>query len=272
MIINEDFLNKLRRSFGLNLYEVKLWAAILSRGVSTAGELSDIADVPRSRTYDVLESLERKGFVIVKPEKPIKYLAIPPEEVLDRVHSKIQSDLANHSDRISKLKGSEMMLELSNLHKQGIEPMQVTDFSGALKGRHNIYDQLSYVFKEARSSVDLVTSEDGLARKLRMLKPLIERAVSRGVRIRILAPSVGSNDLAALKSFGENVEVKNNQELKGRFCLVDKKHVVFMLTDDEEVHPSYDMGFWVKSPYFAGTVNKMFDQIWGPNSSGSDVE
>ena len=73
MLINEDFLNRLRQSFSLNLYEVKLWAAILSRGISTAGELSDIADVPRSRTYDVLESLERKGFVVVKPEKPIKY-------------------------------------------------------------------------------------------------------------------------------------------------------------------------------------------------------
>ncbi len=271
MIINEDFLNRLRRAFGLNLYEVKLWAAILSRGVSTAGELSDIADVPRSRTYDVLESLERKGFVIVKPEKPIKYMAIPPAEVLDRVYSKIQTDLNNHSERINKLKDSEMMVELGNLHKQGIEPMQVTDFSGALKGRHNIYDQLSYVLKEARVSVDLVTSEEGLVRKLRILKPLIERAVSRGVKIRVVAPSGAVEAMTVLNSFGELVEFKNNSDLRGRFCVVDKAHVVFMLTDDEEVHPSYDMGFWIKSPYFAGTVNKMFDKVWDAES-GSDSE
>ena len=54
MIVKEEMLSKLRRHFDLNLYEVKLWAALLSRGVSTAGELSDIADVPRSRSYDVL--------------------------------------------------------------------------------------------------------------------------------------------------------------------------------------------------------------------------
>ena len=267
MIINEEFLNRLRRAFGLNLYEVKLWAAILSRGVSTAGELSDIADVPRSRTYDVLESLERKGFVIVKPEKPIKYMAIPPPEVLDRVHGKIRADLINHSERIIKLKDSDMMAELGNLHKQGIEPMQVTDFSGALKGRHNIYDQLSYVLKEARISVDLVTSEEGLSRKIRILKPLIERAVSRGVRIRVVAPSSNSELIELLNSFGELVEFKNNTDLRGRFCLVDKKHVVFMLTDDEEVHPSYDMGFWIKSPYFAGTLNELFNKTWGPELS-----
>ena len=44
MIVKEEFLSKLRRFFSLNLYEVKIWTALLSRGVSTAGELSDIAN------------------------------------------------------------------------------------------------------------------------------------------------------------------------------------------------------------------------------------
>ena len=87
MIVQKDFLNKLK-DFGLNSYESKLWIALLSRGVSTAGELSDISDVPRSRAYDVLESLEKKGFIVVKVGKPIKYLAVPPAEVVDRVKKK----------------------------------------------------------------------------------------------------------------------------------------------------------------------------------------
>jgi len=43
-----------------------------------------ISNVPRSRTYDVLESLEKKGFVVMKLGKPIKYIALPPEEVIER--------------------------------------------------------------------------------------------------------------------------------------------------------------------------------------------
>ena len=89
MIVKEEFLSKLRRYFSLNLYEVKIWTALLSRGVSTAGELSDIANVPRSRSYDVLESLEKKGFVVMKLGKPIKYLAVPPKEVLERVKKNV---------------------------------------------------------------------------------------------------------------------------------------------------------------------------------------
>ena len=91
MIVQKDFLNRLK-DFGLNSYESKLWIALLSRGVSTAGELSDISNVPRSRAYDVLESLEKKGFIVMKVGKPIKYLAVPPAEVVERVKKKVLVD------------------------------------------------------------------------------------------------------------------------------------------------------------------------------------
>ena len=49
MLIEKKLLSKMKE-FGLNSYESKVWTALLSRGVSTAGELSDIANVPRSRS------------------------------------------------------------------------------------------------------------------------------------------------------------------------------------------------------------------------------
>ena len=82
MIVKDDFIKKLKNVFDLNIYEVKIWTALLSKGVSSAGELSDISNVPRSRSYDILESLEKKGFVIMKLGKPIKYIAVDPKEVL----------------------------------------------------------------------------------------------------------------------------------------------------------------------------------------------
>ena len=65
MIVQNHFIKKLK-DFGLNSYEAKIWTALLSRGVSSAGELSDIANVPRSRAYDILESLEKKGFILIE--------------------------------------------------------------------------------------------------------------------------------------------------------------------------------------------------------------
>ena len=126
MIVQKDFLNKLR-DFGLNTYESKLWTALLSRGISTAGELSDISNVPRSRTYDVLESLEKKGFIIMKIGKPIKYIAVPPDEVLERVKKKIKEDSEKQAEVINDLREGEVITELNLLHHQGIELVEPTD-------------------------------------------------------------------------------------------------------------------------------------------------
>src|SRR3989337_19078 len=132
MIVKEEFLSKLRRYFSLNLYEVKIWTALLSRGVSTAGELSDIANVPRSRSYDVLESLEKKGFVIMKIGKPIKYIAVPPNEVIDRVKKRIKEESDKQEKSMEELKGSNVLQELTTLHTQGIDLFEPTELSGSV--------------------------------------------------------------------------------------------------------------------------------------------
>lgn len=261
MIVNEEFLSKLRRAFNLNLYEVKLWTALLSRGVSTAGELSDIADVPRSRTYDVLESLERKGFVIVKPEKPIKYMAISPSEVLARVKNRVQMIAKERSERLEKLQDSDILKELDMLFKQGIEPMQPTDFSGTLKGRHNLYDHLAMLCKEAQNSIHIMTTEDGLIRKVRAIRPLLEKASARGVKIKIGAP-ITSKTKEVVNKLAGIAEVRNIPGICARFCIIDGKQIMFMLTDDKDIHPTYDIGLWVNTPFFASAVSNMFEIAW----------
>ena len=121
MIIKEEFLSRLRKIFDLNLYEVKVWTALLSRGTSTAGELSNISDVPRSRTYDVLESLEKKGFIIMKLGKPIKFIALKPGEVVERVKKNLLVKAKEKTKRLDTLKGDEVLEELNTLFTKGIK-------------------------------------------------------------------------------------------------------------------------------------------------------
>ena len=66
MVATTHVLDTLK-SIGLNLYERKIFVALLAKGVATAAEVSEIANVPRSRSYDVLQSLAEKGFVLVQP-------------------------------------------------------------------------------------------------------------------------------------------------------------------------------------------------------------
>ncbi len=261
MIVKDELLGKLRRFFDLNLYEVKLWTALLSRGVSTAGELSDIADVPRSRSYDVLESLEKKGFVIMKLGKPIKYIAIPPNEVVDRVRKNMQSNAQEKLRRLESVKGSPLLTELETLHTQGVALVDPAEMSGCLRGRNNVYNHLDFLIKESKKSVNIMTTEKGFMRKMEGLRSSLEKAKKRGVRIRISAPI--SKDTKALADSLKNVaEIKHNDKVNSRFVTVDGQDVVFMTMNDEDVHPSYDIGVWVKTPYFTSAMDGLFNTVW----------
>jgi sugar-specific transcriptional regulator TrmB len=242
------------------LYEVKIWAALLSRGVSTAGELSDIADVPRSRSYDVLETLEKKGFVVMKLGKPIKYLAVPPNEVLERVKKNVKEDAKSQIDRLEDLKSTDVINELNNLHSQGIELVEPSDLSGSLKGRHNLYNHLELMIRNAESTVTLMTTTQGFIRKMEGLKPAFEKIKKRGVKIRIAAP-ITKDCEAAVKDMGTVAEIRNT-ESKARFCVIDGKELVFMVLNDSDVHPTYDVGIWVNTPFFASALEDLFEMAW----------
>jgi len=260
MIVKEEFLSKLRRYFSLNLYEVKIWTALLSRGVSTAGELSDIADVPRSRSYDVLESLEKKGFVVMKIGKPIKYIAVAPKEVVERVKKNMRTDSEEKVKRLDKLKGTEVLNELNNLHTQGVELIEPADLSASLRGRHNLYNHLELMIRGAENSVTLMTTSQGLMRKVEGLKPTFEKLKKKGVKIRIAAP-ITKECASAVKDISSVAEIKNTNS-KARFCIIDGKEIVFMVLDDKEVHPTYDVGIWVNTPFFAKALEGLFDLSW----------
>jgi len=260
MIVKEEFLSKLRRYFSLNLYEVKIWTALLSRGVSTAGELSDIANVPRSRSYDVLESLEKKGFAIMKLGKPIKYIAVPPNEVVERVKKNLKVEAEDRVKRLEKLKGTEVLTELATLHTQGIELIEPSDLSGSLRGRHNLYNHLETTIKNAQESVTLSTTSQGFLRKVEGLIPTFEKLKKKGVKIRIAAP-ITKECSQAVKDVSQFAEVRNT-DIKSRFCIVDGKELVFMVLDDKDVHPTYDVGIWVNTPFFATALEELFESSW----------
>ena len=260
MLVKEEFLTKLRRYFGLNLYEVKIWTALITRGAATAGELSDIGNVPRSRSYDVLESLEKKGFVVMKLGKPIKYIAVPPHEVVERVKKNLKEDADERVRRLEDLKKTDTLTELNDLFSKGIELVEPTELSGSLRGRTNLYSHLEAGLRNAERSVVLMTTSQGLIRKVNTLKPTLEKLKKKGVKVRIAAP-LSKETKDAVNELAGLAEVRHTDS-KARFCVVDGRDVVFMVLDDDKVHPSYDVGVWAKTPFFASALETLFDAAW----------
>lgn len=261
MIVKDEFLSRLRKIFDLNLYEVKVWTALLSRGTSTAGELSNISDVPRSRTYDILESLEKKGFIVMKVGKPIKFVALKPEEVVERVKKNLMVEAKEKTKRLETLKEDEVLEELNGLFTKGIKFVEPSDLSGSLKGRQNLYNHLDMLIRDAENTITMITTQEGLNRKLEALMPSFEKVKKRGVKIRIAAPIDKNNEHIA-KELSQVAEIRNLKDIKARFTIVDGTQLMFMLLDDEKFHPNYDVGVWINTEFFASALEQMFELAW----------
>jgi sugar-specific transcriptional regulator TrmB len=261
MIVRDEFLSRLRKIFDLNLYEVKVWAALLSRGTSTAGELSNISDVPRSRTYDILESLEKKGFIVMKLGKPIKFVALKPEEVVERVKKNLIRYAQERSKRLETLKDDEVLEELNTLFTKGIKFVEPTELSGSLRGRQNIYNHMDMMVREAEKTITMVTTSEGLNRKLEALMPSFDKCKKRGVKIRIAAP-INNNNIKVAKELSKVAEVRDIKGIKARFTIIDSNQIMFMLLDDEKFHPNYDIGVWINTEFFSMALEQMFELAW----------
>ncbi len=243
MVAKKAVLEKIKAGMNLNIYEAKIYTSLLSRGISSAGELADISGVPRSRCYDVLESLEKKGFVMMKIGKPIKYIAIAPEEVLETLKKNAKKEERRLVDLFDSIKDTKVFSELQNLYSTGINYISSDDISTSIVGRTNINLYLKDMLARASKKVTIHTTKDGVKRKMKVLK----KALPKSVEAVIHAP------VEKVKIALKNVSV-NNADTKLRFVKIDDEILLF--TSHEEADPDNEAAVWLKSNFVIDALSK----------------
>ena len=48
MLVKTELINKIKDYFDLNIYETKVWLALLGKGVASAGEVATISEIGRA--------------------------------------------------------------------------------------------------------------------------------------------------------------------------------------------------------------------------------
>ena len=267
MLGSSELMDALR-GIGLNLYERKLWVALLTRGIATAGELSSMTNVPRSRTYDVLETLSKKGFVIIQPSKPLKYVAISPEEAFEKVKDREREKLKLMEERIDKIKNSKIMQELNSIYEGGMQLISPEDLTGALKGKYSVIQQMDNMLKNASSSVNIVTTPSGINQLFENHLATLKKLNKNGVKIRI-ASNFKNCPEQAIKALSAIAEMRNITEdtipFSGKFCVVDGKQLMMGLSDEKQ--STQEMMLWTKSEYTAkNMIEPLFNLVWEKSS------
>ena len=251
MLEQKQFLSELRKSFRLNIYEVKIWTALLSRGVASAGELADISGVPRSRCYDVLESLEKKGFIIMKLGKPIKYLAVRPDIILERVKQNIKGDAENVSGQMDNITGTDEFRELELLHKTGVQHVDISSISKSVVGRTSINRYIKDMISRAKSKILFVAAGGHSERAVKLLKT-VQNHAKKGISIKLHS----SYNKTLLKRLPDIEFFEHASD--SSFVSIDGKEIIFLLSPDNVV-AEYEVAIWISSQFFVSAVDILFE-------------
>ncbi len=258
MIIKPELVKQIKEFFNLNIYETKVWLALLGRGVASAGEIAEISGVPRSRTYDVLESLEKSGFAIAKLGKPVKYIAVKPTTVIEKLKTNTLNKASENVKMLSNLRETKEYAELEELYNTGIEPVKHNNLSGAIKGKTNIFNHLKEILESAKKEAIICTSTSEINDRSRIFSSLFNNLNKRKISTKIAL----SGEESEIKKI--NIKFKINAkklDINSRFFAVDKEQILFLLSqnskDDEE------LGVWINSEFFVNSLSHLFEKAWG---------
>ncbi len=257
MIIKKELVNQIKEYFNLNIYETKVWLALLGKGVASAGEIAEISEVPRSRTYDVLESLEKQGFAIMKLGKPVKYIAVKPNIILEKLKTNTIKNANEKINTLSKLKETKEYSELEELYKNGIQPVKQEDISGAIKGKSTIYNHIKEVLENAEKEVVICTSAHEILNKFRFFNSIFERLKKENIKIKI-ALSGEEKDIKKINNkFKINAKPSN---LDAKFYISDNNQVLFIIS--KEGSHNEEVAIWLNTSFFASAISFMFNQAF----------
>ncbi len=153
------------RKFGLNEYESKVYYAASKASPSSASNISKSSGVPRARVYDVLRSLEVKGFVAKKALKPVEYRALPLGSILNGIEKSKRETLEREIRELSRIK---------KIVEKGLSKEQAEGHdTGAIliSGRPKIHNFMLDIVRKSKS-VTVTGNRQSLARKKSLIESL----------------------------------------------------------------------------------------------------
>ena len=242
MMPTEKVLRTLKE-LGLTEYETRAYIALVSGGPTTAGDLSQLSNVPYSRIYDVLSKLERKGWIEVQSGRPIRYRAKPPAEAIRLSRIEQERKFKEGSDAVMK--------ELEPLYEQKAEVKKPEIW--VIRGDRNLIGKIGEML--ARAQVEVLISTPTLVEELSELQSFAPVLEAKNLAIRIIT----SEKTSSTKKLGHvpSLEIRYRKPLFGGGIIIDGKEVLLLLASRGE-----KLGIWSDEVGLTKFAKEYFEYLW----------
>ena len=238
------------KGIGLTMYEAQAYVTLTSLISTTATEVAEKSDIPRSKIYDVLKKLAEKNFIEIEDGRPQTYNVKSPVEVLNREKEKINSEI---DDTISRL---------TNIYENGISQVQAPIWR--IYGVEKIIAQELEIIKRAKKSVNMrigfLFEGEGEA----LIKALNKRL---SLQVNILASPtcyINNEKVNIIKLFKDaGISIQKADIPFVKLIISDSKEMMHTYTkfseDKRNVLPETAIGIWNKYEDIARNYDERFE-------------
>ena len=252
MLVKPELVTKIKDYFDLNVYETKVWLALLSKGVASAGEIAKLSRVPRSRTYDVLETLEKKGFAIEKLGKPIMYMGVKPHGILERLKNNVKKDAEERINYLSNIRETEEFNALEEMYSKNTEPVKKEELPLSLRGKSVISNYVKDILGSASREVIICDDAENMKSRLTLFRKMISLLKKARISVKIAL----SGDEGSINELSEILGVKIKKvNVDTKFLIVDRKEILFYLSKTE----GDENAIWIGSEFFTKAFSDLFE-------------
>lgn len=241
--------------FKLSKNEIRVYLYLARFGAHKAQSVAEALSVHRTEAYKILRRLEAQGLISRIMERPMRFVAVPFENVLNNL-------IEERRQRIHQMEKKKA--ELLKIWKSLPEPENVSSTKETfqiLEGKRHISVRLAELLEGCQKVIHVVVSDNNLIWLFNtpFLEDLDELAQERGIEVKLLTNfsptssyvldqvNLGNGDFAYMKG----------HELPGFFISDNKKMILLMSSDQSNLY-----GMWTNYSSMVKSYVILFKLLW----------
>jgi len=259
-----DKFIRILQNYGMDEEESRVYVHLLVHGPIGAGTIAKTLGINRVKVYRILKRLEGKGMVEAILGRPVKYLAMPLEETVNRF-------IEDEKRRVQLMEAEKK--RLLEVYEKIVEkqPRIVEPRFRILHGRRSVFNFLSGMFERSKEEIALMTTVNDLYRFTYVeLDEILRRKAQNGVKVRILTET-NEKTIGIIENYLEFAKI-SHRNLPGaiRFITVDEKEAFtsVLMDDSISLNTEKDAGLWTDSTDYVEAMKRFFEDFW---SQGADA-
>lgn len=233
---------------GFSSYEVRVYSTLLAHGSMTAIELSKASNVPYNKIYEVLSSLEKKGFVRVEEgRRPSRYHPVEPRTAFEKLKKEMEEKLSSYIDLA--------LSEVTAIYeKKGIR--EKSDV-WLIRGEQEILKKLKEMISRCR--FELFASIPRIPQELSKFFGYLSGLSLKDVKAYVLISK--EIDKSSIEGFKRFAQIRITGKMFGGGIIIDSKEVLLLLPEEEEI-----TALWSDHIGLANFAKNYFMYIWESSS------